>query len=90
MDIKEAMEQLRKLPVTLAIKHLGGADAIETVLNELDNKDAVIDAIAEELVKHIGTCPLDYVDNFRNNCDECNNDLEKCWIDYFTKKVEGE
>ena len=79
MDIKEAMEQLRKLPVTLAIKHLGGADAIETVLNELDNKDKIINEMAEQLTGYTVFLADTDIPIILINKKEV--------IDYFTKKV---
>lgn len=51
---------------------------IETVLSELEKKEAIINEMAKQLVEAHGWFYSEF-DNF----------TEKNWIDYFTKKVEG-
>ena len=53
-------------------------EAIETVLSELEKKEAIINLMAKQLVEAHGWFYSEF-DNF----------TEKDWIDYFTKKVEG-
>lgn len=53
-------------------------EAIETVLSELEKKEAIINEMAKKLVEAHGWFYSEF-DNF----------TEKNWIDYFTKKVEG-
>lgn len=50
----------------------------ETVLSELEKKEAIINEMAKQLVEAHGWFYSEF-DNF----------TEKNWIDYFTKKVEG-
>lgn len=54
MQIKEAIKELNNLIFTLEIKHLGGAEAINTVLNELEKKDKVIDEILNKFIEGTG------------------------------------
>lgn len=57
---------------------------------ELDKKDMIINEMAKELTEWIGTCPLDKYDWQVLDCDKvCDNQMKHCWIEYFTKKVEG-
>ena len=44
MQIEEAKKELNNLIFTLEIKHLGGAEAIGTVLNLLEKKDKQINS----------------------------------------------
>ena len=53
-------------------------EALETVLSELEKKEAIINLMAKQLVEAHGWFYSEF-DNF----------TEKDWIDYFTKKVEG-
>lgn len=46
---KEAIEELRKLPVTLLNCHLGGSVAINTVLNLIDNQQKEIEELKMKL-----------------------------------------
>lgn len=63
-------------------------DDAETILNLIEKQDKIIQAIATNLVEHIGTCPIDYDDDFENEkCERCQNTYAECWIEYFTKKV---
>ena len=48
MQIEEAKKELNNLIFTLEIKHLGGAEAIATVFNELEKKDRQIEASNQE------------------------------------------
>lgn len=60
----------------------------EQELVELDEKDKIIDLMAEEISQSIiNTCPLgDY--NYNLDCEnKCNNDYKECWKQYFKNKV---
>lgn len=63
---------------------------IEKQQKELDKKDKIIKEIAKELVYYIGTCPADDSGNLEEKCEKCNDTYEKCWIEYFEKKVDKE
>lgn len=61
--------------------------AIE-LYNRIDEKDKIIDLMAEEISQSIiNTCPLeDY--NYNLDCEnKCNNDCKECWKQYFKNKV---
>lgn len=65
-------------------------EAIETVLNELDKKDKVIDMMAEYIEEWTGSYPLDMYDWQDIDCEKvCDNSTKQCWIEYFYKLVEG-
>ena len=78
MDIEEAKDILIELSTYDYVKLENGDTAIETVLSELEKKEAIINEMAKELVEAHGWFYSEF-DNF----------TEKNWIDYFTKKVEG-
>ena len=62
--------------------------AIETVLNELEKKDKVIDIMAEYIEEFTGSCPNDMYDWQDIDCEkECEISMKKCWKEYFYKKV---
>lgn len=88
MDIEKAKEYLYDLEYGLKleqeenIKKCGynpeqEIEAIETVLNELDNNDKIINAMANEI----------YITAIRDDGTHFSTSQEV--IDYFTKKVEG-
>lgn len=55
---------------------------------QLQNKDKIIDLMAEEISKNIiNICPLeDY--NYDLDCEnKCNDDYKECWKQYFANKV---
>lgn len=57
-------------------------------IRESENKDKIIDLMAEEISKNItNTCPLaDY--NYDLDCEnKCNNNYKKCWRKYFENKA---
>ena len=78
MDIEEAKDILIELSTYDYVKLENGDTAIETVLSELEKKEAIINLMAKQLVEAHGWFYSEF-DNF----------TEKDWIDYFTKKVEG-
>ena len=58
------------------------------LVNLIEKQSKIIQAIATNLVEHIGTCPIDYDDDFENEkCERCQNTYAECWIEYFSKKV---
>lgn len=78
----------RDLAKKCLIENANVADERNQLLVENQKKDKIIQAIATNLVEHIGTCPIDYDDDFENEkCERCQNTYEECWIEYFTKKV---
>ena len=62
----------------------------KTVLNLIQKQEKIIDKFSKALVNCVGTCPIDYNDDFENDCENCQDTLEKCWIEYFKKEVEKE
>ena len=91
---KEAIEQLRSWRDYI-IKNkdkVNKANDIEfylrTALNLIQKQSKIIDKFSKALVNCVGTCPIDYNDDFENDCENCQNTLEKCWIEYFKKEVE--
>lgn len=63
--------------------------AIETVLNELDKKDKIIDMMAEYIEEWTGSCPNDMYDWQDIDCEkECEISMKKCWIEYFYNKAQ--
>ena len=91
MDIEIAKEKLKVIDIKFFLNGMieqsnyivDKADeiniAIETVLSELEKKEAIIKLMAKKLVEAHGWFYSEF-DNF----------TEKNWIDYFTKKVERE
>ena len=63
-------------------------EKIKTVLNLIQKQDKIIDKFSKALVNCVGTCPIDYNDDFENDCENCQDTLEKCWIEYFKKVVD--
>lgn len=64
------------------------ADERDLLKEKTEKQDKIIQAIATNLVEHIGTCPIDYDDDFENEkCERCQNTYAECWIEYFSKKV---
>lgn len=58
---------------------------------ECENKDRIIDLMAEEISKNItNTCPFaDY--NYDLDCEnKCNDNYKECWKQYFENKAKGE
>lgn len=56
--------------------------------NRIEEKDKIIDLMAEEISKNItNTCPFaDY--NYDLDCEnKCNNNYKECWKQYFENKV---
>lgn len=74
VDDENNSEKEYRLPFLMNIEQ----QAIETVLSELEKKEAIINEMAKQLVEAHGWFYSEF-DNF----------TEKNWIDYFTKKVEG-
>lgn len=74
VDKPDGGEEIFELPYLSSIEQ----QAIETVLSELEKKEAIINEMAKQLVEAHGWFYSEF-DNF----------TEKNWIDYFTKKVEG-
>ena len=55
---------------------------------ECENKDKIIDLMANEIANNItNTCPLeDY--NYDLNCEnKCNDNYKECWKQYFENKA---
>lgn len=65
-------------------------EKIEKHQKELGKKDKIIKEIAKALVNCVGTCPADYSGDLEEKCEKCNDTYEKCWIEYFEKKVDKE
>lgn len=63
-------------------------ETIATVLNLIQKQDKIIDKFSKALVNCVGTCPIDYNDDFENDCENCQDTLEKCWIEFFKKAVD--
>lgn len=91
---KEAIEQLRSWRDYI-IKNkdkVNKANDIEfylrTALNLIQKQSKIIDKFSKALVNCVGTCPIDYNDDFENDCENCQDTLEKCWIEFFKKEVE--
>lgn len=63
-------------------------ETIATVLNLIQKQDKIIDKFSKALVNCVGTCPIDYNNDFENDCENCQDTLEKCWIEFFKKDVE--
>lgn len=91
---KEAIEQLRSWRDYI-IKNkdkVNKANDIEfylrTALNLIQKQNKIIDKFSKALVNCVGTCPIDYNDDFENDCENCQDTLEKCWIEFFKKEVE--
>ena len=80
MNEEEARETSKTMKENIDKKYLKSrnSEAIETVLSELEKKEAIINEMAKQLVEAHGWFYSEF-DNF----------TEKNWIDYFTKKVEG-
>ena len=78
MDIEEATERCKALtnPEQGCWIGISNQKAIETVLSELEKKEAIINLMAKQLVEAHGWFYSEF-DNF----------TEKDWIDYFRKKV---
>ena len=74
VDDENNSEKEYRLPFLMNIEQ----QAIETVLAELEKKEAIINEMAKKLVEAHGWFYSEF-DNF----------TKKNWIDYFTKKVEG-
>ena len=62
----------------------------KTVLNLIKKQEKIIDEFSRALVICVGTCPADYSGDLKPECEKCNDDYEKCWIEYFKKEVEKE
>jgi len=61
------------------------------LLKEFHNKHIkIIDEMAEEIAERTGSCPFDTYEYEMENCKDCQDSYKKCWIEYFTNKVEGE
>ncbi|MEE0929549.1 MAG: hypothetical protein UIM53_00955 [Acutalibacteraceae bacterium] len=99
MNIEEAVEWLEIIKEGYEYGDIDSAvtikgykrcvEAIETVLNELDKKDKIIDMMAEYIEECTGSCPNDMYDWQEIDCDkECEISMKKCWIEYFYNKVE--
>lgn len=63
-------------------------ESVGVVLNLIQKQDKIIDKFSKALVNCVGTCPIDYNDDFENDCENCQDTLEKCWIEYFKKVVD--
>lgn len=63
-------------------------DTVVKALNLIQKQSKIIDKFSKALVNCVGTCPIDYNDDFENDCENCQDTLEKCWIEYFKKEVE--
>ncbi len=98
MTKEQAIERLKKLDFLLDDVYSTGLvedeernkyqDAIETILPMIEEKDKIIDLMAEEISKSIiNTCPfVDY--DYDLDCEnKCNDDYKECWKQYFANKV---
>lgn len=86
MSIEEATERCKALTNPEQGCWIGTSNqkAIETVLSELEKKEAIINEMAKELSK------LNYLQYCNaNNCDYPPCNKERCIKQYFEKKVEG-
>lgn len=102
MDIEKAKEKLKNpnkknlIDVIRIFKRNGienycitEIETIKTVLLELEKKDRIIELMAKEIEFRTGNCPYGTY-NYDLDCKKrCNNNYKECWIEYFTKKVEG-
>ena len=90
MNKEEAIKQLKKHKQEIDKKYISSrySKAIEVVLNLIQKQDKIIDKFSKALVNCVGTCPIDYNDDFENDCENCQDTLEKCWIEYFKKVVD--
>lgn len=64
------------------------ADERDNLKEELEQKDKIIDLMADEIANNIvNTCPLeDY--NYDLDCEnKCNDNYKECWKQYFENKV---
>jgi hypothetical protein len=82
MDIEKAKDILEELSTFDYVKLEDGDTAIETVLNELEKKDRVIDLILE---KEAGSSCLNIYCKKRKNREKC----KQCVKEYFTNKAEN-
>lgn len=85
---KEAIEYLRKYTQWETHGERSLETDILTVLNLIQKQEKIIDKFSKALVNCVGTCPIDYNDDFENDCENCQDTLEKCWIEFFKKEVE--
>ena len=62
--------------------------AIETVLFMLEEKDKIIDLMADEITNNIvSICPLENY-NYDLDCENrCNDNYKECWKKYFENKA---
>lgn len=67
--------------------HISRKEA-KALLNLIQKQNKIIDKFSKALVNCVGTCPIDYNDDFENDCENCQDTLEKCWIEFFKKEVE--
>ena len=96
MDIEEAKDILEELSTFDYVKLEDGDIAIDTVLNELEKKEAIINEMSNfinlmgnELVAETGDNNLEFCK--RQKCiDNEELDCEECIKEYFTNKVERE
>lgn len=90
MNKEEAIKQLKKHKQEIDKQYISSrySKAIEVALNLIQKQDKIIDKFSKALVNCVGTCPIDYNDDFKNDCENCQDTLEKCWIEYFKKEVE--
>lgn len=80
MNIEEAKEQLKKHKKEIDQKYISArySKAIETILNELEKKDKIINLMAERL-EHDTEWFFSEFDDYK----------KQDFIEYFYKKVEG-
>lgn len=91
MQIEEAKKELNNLIFTLEKKHLGGAEAIGTVLNLLEKKDKIINEL-EDIFYNYQLCEYELTDCTYRKCEYIADDeippCKECIKQYFEKKVE--
>lgn len=91
MNIEEAKNICKEIIKTNMFNRHTDARAIETVLNELDKKDKVIDIIVDTIVGDRKILKLVCNKIINKNEDECfeqNKLCDDCIKEYFYKKVE--
>lgn len=79
MDIEKAIKDLKEMK-SIEYRPEHKVKVIETVLEELDKKDKIIDEMAKQL----------YIEGFCREikCVECTKEPKECIKQYFEKKVE--
>lgn len=92
-NIQKIQEQIDKVKEYLEYgmpysEYLDLQLAFDDIVNLIQKQNKIIDKFSKALVNCVGTCPIDYNDDFENDCENCQDTLEKCWIEFFKKEVE--